>query len=95
MKIQKTVLHSNLCLYLPDVCLIFGNVLTFRVKFGVPLDEVCKSDIPGPLLVSDSVCLVEQVNDNMWATDLFCYKQQAFHRYFIENNDLITQYVIV
>lgn len=23
----------------------------FRVKFGVPLDEVCKNDIPGPLLV--------------------------------------------
>ena len=25
----------------------------FRVKFGVPLDQVCKRDIPGPLLVSD------------------------------------------
>lgn len=24
----------------------------FRVKFGVPLDQVCKRDIPGPLLVS-------------------------------------------
>ena len=23
-----------------------------RVKFGVPLDQVCKRDIPGPLLVS-------------------------------------------
>ena len=23
-----------------------------RVKFGVPLDQVCKKDIPGPLLVS-------------------------------------------
>lgn len=23
-----------------------------RVKFGVPLDHVCKKDIPGPLLVS-------------------------------------------
>lgn len=23
-----------------------------KVKFGVPLDEVCKNDIPGPLLVS-------------------------------------------
>ena len=23
----------------------------FRVKFGVPLDQVCKRDIPGPLLV--------------------------------------------
>ena len=22
-----------------------------RVKFGVPLDQVCKKDIPGPLLV--------------------------------------------
>ncbi len=24
-----------------------------RVKFGVPLDQVCKRDIPGPLLVSN------------------------------------------
>ena len=24
----------------------------YRVKFGVPLDQVCKRDIPGPLLVS-------------------------------------------
>lgn len=23
----------------------------FRVKFGVPIDEVCKNDIPGSLLV--------------------------------------------
>lgn len=23
-----------------------------KVKFGVPLEEVCKNDIPGPLLVS-------------------------------------------
>ena len=23
-----------------------------RVKFGVPLEQVCKSDLPGPLLVS-------------------------------------------
>ncbi len=23
-----------------------------RVKFGVPLEQVCKRDIPGPLLVS-------------------------------------------
>ena len=23
-----------------------------RVKFGVPLEEVCQKDIPGPLLVS-------------------------------------------
>ena len=26
-----------------------------RVKFGVPLDQVCKRDIPGPLLVSSKV----------------------------------------
>ncbi|KAG7187890.1 hypothetical protein KM043_013861 [Ampulex compressa] len=26
-------------------------IFPFRVKFGVPLDEVCKNDIPGPLLV--------------------------------------------
>jgi len=26
-----------------------------KVKFGVPLEEVCKNDIPGPLLVSFSV----------------------------------------
>ena len=26
-----------------------------RVKFGVPLDQVCKRDIPGPLLVSLTV----------------------------------------
>jgi hypothetical protein len=44
---------SDSYLYLPSVCLIFGNVFTFRVKFGVPLDEVCKNDIPGPLLVSN------------------------------------------
>lgn len=43
----------------------FGNVVTScghptgafprrleKVKFGVPLEEVCKNDIPGPLLVS-------------------------------------------
>ena len=24
-----------------------------RVKFGVPLEEVCQKDIPGPLLVSN------------------------------------------
>lgn len=24
-----------------------------KVKFGVPLQEVCKNDIPGPLLVSN------------------------------------------
>lgn len=42
----------------------FGNVVTScghpsgpyprrleKVKFGVPLEEVCKADIPGPLLV--------------------------------------------
>jgi len=28
-------------------------LLFHRVKFGVPLDEVCKNDIPGPLLVRD------------------------------------------
>ena len=25
--------------------------LIFRVKFGVPLDQVCNEDLPGPLLV--------------------------------------------
>lgn len=25
--------------------------MLFRVKFGVPIDEVCKNDIPGSLLV--------------------------------------------
>ena len=29
-----------------------GIDYNFRVKFGVPLDQVCKKDIPGPLLVS-------------------------------------------
>lgn len=51
----------------------FGNVVTScghpsgpyprrleKVKFGVPLEEVCKTDIPGPLLVSILV-LVENL----------------------------------
>lgn len=46
----------------------FGNVVTScghpsgpyprrleKVKFGVPLEEVCKNDIPGPLLVSFNI----------------------------------------
>jgi hypothetical protein len=33
----------------------FIKFLLFRVKFGVPLDMVCKKDIPGPLLVSSPV----------------------------------------
>nr|CAD7445492.1 unnamed protein product [Timema bartmani] len=32
-----------------------------KVKFGVPLDEVCKQDIPGPLLVSRYINLDSQV----------------------------------
>jgi hypothetical protein len=32
------------------------------VKFGVPLDEVCKNDIPGPLLVSSPHCCAILVN---------------------------------
>lgn len=35
-----------------------------KVKFGVPLEEVCKNDIPGPLLVS----IFKYYN---WITDLF------------------------
>jgi len=31
-------------------CLKF-SILLCRVKFGAPLEEVCKNDIPGPLLV--------------------------------------------
>jgi hypothetical protein len=30
-----------------------GTRLFFRVKFGVPIDQVCRNDIPGPLLVRD------------------------------------------
>lgn len=31
-----------------------------KVKFGVPLEEVCKNDIPGPLLVSiiNPICII-------------------------------------
>ena len=29
----------------------FSYFFAFRVKFGVHLDEVCKNDIPAPLLV--------------------------------------------
>ena len=29
-----------------------ANYAICRVKFGVPLEQVCKRDIPGPLLVS-------------------------------------------
>lgn len=31
--------------------MILINVSSDRVKFGVPLEQVCKNDIPGPLLV--------------------------------------------
>ena len=29
-----------------------NNTSPHRVKFGVPFDQICKPDIPGPLLVS-------------------------------------------
>ncbi len=32
-----------------------------RVKFGVPLEQVCKRDIPGPLLVSILYCFFIEV----------------------------------
>lgn len=32
-----------------------------KVKFGVPLEEVCKNDIPGPLLVSQSNIIYKQI----------------------------------
>lgn len=33
-----------------------------KVKFGVPLEEVCKNDIPGPLLVSKSNITYKQIS---------------------------------
>lgn len=37
----------------------------FRVKFGAPLDEVCKNDIPGPLLVRfTSLSQISYLSDN-------------------------------
>ena len=29
-----------------------------RVKFGAPLDQVCKPDLPGPLLVSNVIIII-------------------------------------
>lgn len=44
-----------------------------KVKFGVPLHEVCKDDIPGPLLVS-----IQTVSLNILAYVLWCLEQSIF-----------------
>uniref|UniRef100_A0A1B6CK66 Rho-GAP domain-containing protein n=1 Tax=Clastoptera arizonana TaxID=38151 RepID=A0A1B6CK66_9HEMI len=41
------ILNSEYC----STCRIMTVLSVERVKFGVPIDEVCKNDIPGPLLV--------------------------------------------
>lgn len=48
--ISKT---SNCCIQSQDYN--ENYYIDCRVKFGVPLDQVCKRDIPGPLLVSSQV----------------------------------------
>ena len=52
-EINNIIFYSktdNCCIQRQD----FKNnyCIDYRVKFGVPLDQVCKRDIPGPLLVS-------------------------------------------
>jgi len=50
--------------------IMFANFYFFfcRVKFGAPLNEVCKNDIPGPLLV----------NNNKWNRPFFHCKMRIF-----------------
>ena len=51
-----------------------------RVKFGVPLDQVCKKDIPGPLLVSWFI--FQQKFRNIWKL-LQCYRHRNWTTYFV------------
>ena len=36
--------------------------IILRVKFGAPLDQVCKPDLPGPLLVSTTIFITFQTS---------------------------------
>lgn len=50
-RLEKSVLFIlNFPVFI--LCWFIQSFVFCRVKFGVPLDEVCKNDIPGPLLVS-------------------------------------------
>lgn len=52
-----TVCHAILIINAFLILLFFC-----RVKFGIPLEDVCKNDIPGPLLVSLTIlfCAIEE-----------------------------------
>ena len=63
-------------------CCYSTNPLQFRrydlcrVKFGVPLDQVCKKDIPGPLLVSWFIFL-KKVQKFLETVTVLCYRQKT------------------
>lgn len=84
----------------------FGNVVTScghpsgpyprrleKVKFGVPLEEVCKNDIPGPLLVSILYIYVANLFFSLMLIKLFRLKQfsmslakRIYYKFHYESN---------
>lgn len=78
------ICKANIVFFQSQINVLFSSF--HRVKFGVPLDEVCKNDIPGPLLVSNN--------------QMFCYSQifysQTFYKTITSNDhDVILFQVLI